>query len=223
MLNLINKKSSKATINQLDWIYQPPQIENGKQTLNEMSPILGYYDNYTIVKTGYLVGLISVSGINLDLLSQVELEDLFADYNAFLMASLGNDTEEIHQYLDLPVPVNMSNYILHEKKRFIDEMEKEEPNQFKLQLMASYINDHNQKQLKKGMATKIHLLALRVKISDQSEESLIQAVVDLTDKLNQTKKDLEDSLNDYDITTHILTNAETREIHKNIINYNGKE
>lgn len=214
-------RSKNTLINELDW-QAIPSLEKGNQTLEEMSLVIGYYDNYTITKSGNLIGLISVSGINLDLLSRVELEDLFADYNAFLMASLGANSDEVHQYVDLPIPVDMTDYIRNEKKRLIDEMENGNPNVFKMQLMASYIFDHEKRQAKKGMATKKHLLALKVKISDQSEESLNQAQAEMTDKLNQTKKDLEDSLADYDITCHILSNTETREIHKNIINFNGK-
>ena len=75
-------RSKNTLINELDWKANP-SLEKGNKTLEEMSLVIGYYDNYTITKSGNLIGLISVSGINLDLLSRVELEDLFADYNAF--------------------------------------------------------------------------------------------------------------------------------------------
>ncbi len=65
------------------WDYKVPKINQGKQTLNDMSLIVGFYDNYLVTKTGSLVGHLIVSGINLDLLNDIEQEDVFNDYNAF--------------------------------------------------------------------------------------------------------------------------------------------
>ncbi|MFT8813687.1 MAG: conjugal transfer protein, partial [Oenococcus sp.] len=40
------KPSSKTT--QLDWDYQPPKIDGGKETIDDMSLVVGMYGNYEV-------------------------------------------------------------------------------------------------------------------------------------------------------------------------------
>ncbi|WP_413473926.1 TrsD/TraD family conjugative transfer protein [Streptococcus parauberis] len=213
---------TKQDNSQYKWNYKVPKINQGKQTLNDMSLIVGFYDNYLVTKTGSLVGHLIVSGINLDLLNDIEQEDVFNDYNAFLMSTIGNGIKEEHQYSDTTIPVNMTNYIVNQKKKYIEEMELENTNNFKKELIASYIDHWTKVQQKKAMTTKKHILTVKVKLHDKTEESLLQAVQDLTEKLNQTKKDLEDSLSDFDIQAQILPVQEIEMILKNLINFKGK-
>lgn len=84
------KKSKTANKSaKLDWDYQPPKINGGKETIDDMSLVVGMYGNYEVTKTGNLVGILEVSGINLDLLNETEQQDVFEDYGAFLMSTLG--------------------------------------------------------------------------------------------------------------------------------------
>lgn len=216
-------KSNKNIDNSYEWNYRSPKINSNKQTLDEMSLIIGSYDNYLVTKTGSLVGLLTVTGVNLDLLNEVEQEDLFKDFNAFLITSLSNNILEEHQYSDITTPVNMTDYIINQKKKYIEEIEKDKPIFFKKQLIASYIDHWSNVQAMKSMTTKTHIIALKIKIKDKTEETLFQAVQDLTEKLIQTKKDLEESLNDFDIQANIMTIQEVEKILKNLINFKGRE
>ena len=130
-----NKK--KQNNSKYTWDYKVPKINQGKQTLNDMSLIVGFYDNYLVTKTGSLVGHLIVSGINLDLLNDIEQEDVFNDYNAFLMSTIGNGIKEEHQYSDTTIPVNMTDYIVNQKKKYIEEMESENTNNFKKELQIT--------------------------------------------------------------------------------------
>ena len=205
------------------WDFKAPKINQGKETIDEMSLIVGSYDNYLVTKTGNLIGHLIATGINLDLLNEVEQEDLFKAFNAFLITTLSGDSEEIQQYLDIPTPVNMTEYIINQKKKYLEEKEKASPIYFKQELIASYIDHWSKVQAKKAMTTKKHILALKVPIKDKSEETLYQAVQDLTEKLNQTRKDLMESLSDFDIQVEIMTVQETEVILKNLINFKGRE
>ncbi|WP_461146139.1 hypothetical protein, partial [Salinifilum aidingensis] len=92
------KKSKIANKSaELDWDYQPPKINGGKETIDDMSLVVGMYGNYEVTKTGNLVGILEVSGINLDLLNETEQQDVFEDYGAFLMSTLGEGVDEAGQ------------------------------------------------------------------------------------------------------------------------------
>ena len=47
------KKSKTANKSaKLDWDYQPPKINGGKETIDDMSLVVGMYGNYEVTKTG---------------------------------------------------------------------------------------------------------------------------------------------------------------------------
>ena len=101
-----NKTANKSA--RLDWDYQPPKINGGKETIDDMSLVVGMYGNYEVTKTGNLVGILEVSGINLDLLNETEQQDVFEDYGAFLMSTLGEGVDDTLQFLEPTIPVNMT-------------------------------------------------------------------------------------------------------------------
>ena len=207
--------------NPLEWDYQPPKINGGKQTIDDMSLISGMYGDYEVTKTGNLVGIIEVSGINLDLLNDREQEDVFEDYGAFLMQTLGEGVDDSLQFLEPTIPVNMTAYLNGLKKRYLA-LQKEQPaQQFKIQLLASYIDHFTQVQESKNMTTKQHLLIVKVPINYKSMTSLKLAVTHLEEKLDQVKRDLENALTDFDLTAKTLTSQEVQAILKNLINFKG--
>lgn len=56
------KKSKTANKSAtLDWDYQPPKINGGKETIDDMSLVVGMYGNYEVTKTGHLVGILGSS------------------------------------------------------------------------------------------------------------------------------------------------------------------
>lgn len=94
-----SKTASKSAT--LDWDYQPPKINGGKGTIDDMSLVVGMYGNYEVTKTGHLVGILEVSGINLDLLNETEQQDVFEDYGAFLMSTLGEGVDDTLQFFSM--------------------------------------------------------------------------------------------------------------------------
>uniref|UniRef100_UPI00398C2C67 hypothetical protein n=1 Tax=Levilactobacillus brevis TaxID=1580 RepID=UPI00398C2C67 len=60
------KKSKTANKSvKLDWDYQPPKINGGKETIDDMSLVVGMYGNYEVTKTGNLVGILELVGSTL--------------------------------------------------------------------------------------------------------------------------------------------------------------
>lgn len=220
-MNLMKLKNTKAKKSKLEWNYQPPKINGGKQTIDDMSLVAGMYENYEVTKTGNLVGILEVSGINLDLLNDNEQQDVFSDYGAFLMSTLGEGVDDSLQFIEPTIPVNMTEWLNGLKRKYLDLKNKHPEEEFKIQLIASYLDHFTTVQNSKNMTTKQHLLIVKVPIKDKTMESLDLAVNNLDEKINQVKRDLENALTDFDLTAKVLSSQEVQEILKNLINFKG--
>lgn len=220
-MNLMKLKNTKAKKSKLEWNYQPPKINGGKQTIDDMSLVAGMYENYEVTKTGNLVGILEVSGINLDLLNDNEQQDVFSDYGAFLMSTLGEGVDDSLQFIEPTIPVNMTEWLNGLKRKYLDLKNNYPEEEFKIQLIASYLDHFTTVQNSKNMTTKQHLLIVKVPIKDKTMESLDLAVNNLDEKINQVKRDLENALTDFDLTAKVLSSQEVQEILKNLINFKG--
>lgn len=214
-------KNTKAKKSKLEWDYQPPKINGGKQTIDDMSLVAGMYENYEVTKTGNLVGILEVSGINLDLLNDNEQQDVFSDYGAFLMSTLGEGVDDSLQFIEPTIPVNMTEWLNGLKRKYLDLKNNHPEEEFKIQLIASYLDHFTTVQNSKNMTTKQHLLIVKVPIKDKTMENLDLAVNNLDEKINQVKRDLENALTDFDLTAKVLSSQEVQEILKNLINFKG--
>ena len=87
--------SKKKPIDDYVFDDEPKTLDKGKQSLQGMSLIEAQYNDFLVTKRGYLVVLLKVTGINLDLLTTTEQEDVFDEFNAFLMSTLGENSEEV--------------------------------------------------------------------------------------------------------------------------------
>jgi len=205
----------------LEFHYEPREINAGKETIADMSLMQAMYKDYIVTKTGYLVGIIEISGINLELLNNSEQADVFDTYNSFLMSTIGEKTNEQQQYLDMTIPVDFNEYLLSYKKRYLDELSKEEPNYARANLIASYIDDLSEKQRNQEMSTKKHLLVLREPIKNKTLTELDQTVKDLGENIRQYISLLEDSFDNYELQAKKLTGKEILKVLKNLINFTG--
>lgn len=218
---MILKNKKNATENHLNWDYTAPKVNSGKETIDQMSLASGLYKDYVVTKTGNLVAMLEVSGVNLDLLSDYEQEELFSAYGAFLMSTLGEGVDDSLQFIEATIPVDMTEYLNELKARYFDLLKNHPEKEFKIQLLASYIDHFTVVQDSKNMTRKQHLVVIKTKIKDKSFESLDSAVDELSDKVQQVKRDVENALTDYELVTKQLNSQQTLSIWKNLINYNG--
>lgn len=216
-MNLFKSKDKENT-KELTFTWQPRPInKKGKETINDMSLIQSTYQDILITKTGYAVGMIEISGINLELLNDEEQTDTFDTFNTFLINTLGDSSNEVQQWIDTTSPVNIDDYLLSYKKRYLME-----ENEAKKQLIASYIQDITQKSKAKEMNTKRHILIVKEKITDKSLVSLETKAQDLKDKIRNYISRLENSFEQYDLQAKQLFADEVKQVLKNQMNYNGK-
>lgn len=206
-------------VKEKQWVYEAPKLNTGKEFLDDMSLIVGMYGNYIVTKTGYLVGMIETTGVNVDLLDEYEQEDIFNSYNAFLMSIVGNQQGDRHQYIELTIPVNMTEYILNLKTKYIQAKREPVPNVFLIQLIASYIDYYSKLQSDNNMTTKKHLVVIRIKIKNRSLEELELAKGVLNEKMDTVKRNLETSFEDVDMVTNILIAHEVTSVLKTLINF----
>lgn len=196
-------------------------LQKGKQSLQEMSLIEAQYNDFFVTKQGYLVALIQASGINLDLLTVTEQEDVFDEFNAFLMSTLGENSGEIQQYLDITMPVDFSEYVSFWQHRYL-QVQKEEPeNEAKLALIASYVDTFSTISSSQEMTTKRHIVVLHEKISKKHLASLEQTAIELEEKVTLFIRQLENTLSTYDMTARQLTAKECREVLQHLVNFSN--
>ena len=218
---MFGKKKETKKEDKLAFTFKPRTINNGKETLTDMSLIKAFYQNFIVTKTGYLIALIETTGINLELLNEEEQAYMFDTYNSFLMTSLGDRAEEQQQYLDMTIPVDLEEYTLSYKKRYLEELDKEEPNRARANLIASYIDDFTQKMQTGEMSTKKHILVIRHPIKDKTFTSLKMASTDLNEKVLQYINRLEESFDNYDLEAKKLHTDEIKNVLVNLINFTG--
>ncbi|MDE1548534.1 TrsD/TraD family conjugative transfer protein [Jeotgalibaca caeni] len=211
-----NKAKPKPNLNPL-FDYEPQQLEIGKETLHEMSLIQAQYYDFLVTKTGYLVCLLKGTGINLDLLNASEQEDVFNEFNAFLMSTL--EEADVHQYLDMTIPVAFDDYVLFWKKRYLHVLEEEPTNVAKITLIASYVDYYQTLQSTNEMSTKVHVIVLREKLTDKTKTSLELAAAHLTEKSQHFIRELESSLESYDMEVTRLNAHDIRGILKHLFNF----
>lgn len=213
--------SKKKPMDDYVFDYEPKTLDKGKESLQDMSLIEAQYNDFLVTKRGYLVVLIKVTGINLDLLTTTEQEDVFDEFNAFLMSTLGENSEEVQQYLDITMPVDFSDYILFWQHRYLTVLEQEPENEAKLALIASYIDTFSAIASSQEMTTKTHIVVLHEKISKKHLASLEQTAIQLEEKVLLFIRQLENALSTYDVEARQLTAKECREVLQHLLNFSN--
>lgn len=206
-----------------DYVFddEPKTLDKGKQSLQDMSLIEAQYNDFLVTKRGYLVVLLKVTGINLDLLTTTEQEDVFDEFNAFLMSTLGGNSEEVQQYLDITMPVDFSEYILFWQHRYLTVLEEEPENEAKLALIASYVDTFSGVASSQEMTTKTHIVVLHEKIPKKHLASLEQIAIHLEEKVLLFIRQLENALSTYDVEARQLTAKECREVLQHLLNFSN--
>ncbi|MFV8253129.1 TrsD/TraD family conjugative transfer protein [Aerococcus viridans] len=211
--NQIKKEEKNKS---LEFTWQPRKINKHSETIEDMSIIQAPYMDFVVTKTGYLISMIEISGINLELLNDEEQTYVFDTYNAFLMNTLGDNSSETQQYLDMTMPVDFDRYILSYKKRYLLE-----ENPARKKLIASYIYDLQEKIRHNEMSTKRHILVIKEKIKESSLLALESSASELNAKILTYQNRLEDDFESYDVQAKKLYADEIQIILKHLINFNG--
>lgn len=206
--------------NKYEFSFEPKALSKGKESLQEMSLLKGQYNDYVVTKTGYLVTVLSGTGINLDLLSDFEQTDVFDEYNAFLMGNVAESRGEIFQFLDMTVPVDFKPYVLGWKNRYLKAKEEQPENEVLSNLIASYILHYEDQDNNHEMNTQEHYVVLREKIKDKNYNSLQFAEKNLNEKAQVMIRALESQFEGYDLIINRLNGQESKKVLHLFMNFN---
>ncbi|MBT2655326.1 hypothetical protein J7E81_08755 [Bacillus sp. ISL-18] len=178
-------------------------VNTGHKTIQDLSLIEGIYKDYVLLKNGYLVSILQVSGINMDLLAEYEQNRLFEDYGSFLMSQVQDQLQTI----SMTVPVDLRSYNLGWKKRYLQELENKDTagNEYKRKLIASYIDHFQGIRLKDEMSTKQHFIVIREKMSKRTFQGLDRSESILTKKVEEISNSLRSTFETYDLAIKKLS------------------
>lgn len=204
----------------LQFVFEPMPLEKGKKALQDMSLIQGQYQEYLVVKTGYLVAILEGSGLNLDLLSEYEQTDVFEEYNSFLMSNVAESKNDFFQFLDMTVPVNLKPYLNSWKARYLDAKEQQPDNKVLHNLIASYVDKFEKEEANHDMSTQSHYIVVRQKIKDKTYKALQFAEKNLNEQTQNIKRALEDQFQDYNLNVKKLNGEECKDVLYLFTNYN---
>ena len=90
--------------------------KNNRKYIQDISPILGTYSDFVVLKTDEIISVIKVDGVNLDLLNSYEQTAIFDDYAAFLMGMCNIDIQTV----TTTIPLNMKQFNMGWKQRYLD-------------------------------------------------------------------------------------------------------
>jgi hypothetical protein len=182
-------------------------LKKGQRTIQDLSVIEGIYKDYVLLKNGYLISILQVSGINMDLLAEYEQNRIFEDYGSFLMSQVQDQLQTI----SMTVPVDLRSYNLGWKKRYLHELENKDNarNEYKRKLIASYIDHFQGIRLKDEMSTKQHFIVVREKMSKRTFPGLDRAESILTKKVEELSNSLRSTFETYDLAIKKLSEKDT--------------
>lgn len=206
MVSLFNKGNKRKNKEQeFSIINRHIKGDGNNRSIQEDSLILGFYKDYAVTKDGYVCGGLKVTGINTELLTKFEQNDLLEEYSSFISTSLHDEP----MIKTITEPVNISSYLnsLY-KEVLIDKKENGGTSSRRGQLIASrilFIED----QISKGeMSTKQHYIYFKEKIKENNVIQLDHAVDSLYEKININKESLTQAFSHYGLEVRPLLQEE---------------
>ncbi|MDK9847680.1 TrsD/TraD family conjugative transfer protein [Staphylococcus equorum] len=202
------KKKSTQTKNkeqQFQLINRYIKGDGKNQSIQEDSLIAGFYKDYVVTKDGYVSGGINVTGINTELLTKFEQNDLLEEYSSYIAHALYDNP----MIKTITEPVNIQNYIKHlYREVLLDKKNNNNESTRRGQLIASRILFLQDKLVKGEMSTKKHYVFLSEKITENNITQLDHAVDRLYERLNINKEALNQAFSHYGLETRTMYQTE---------------
>lgn len=203
IFNKRNKKNNNE--NQFEMINRYIKGDGQNQSIQEDSLIAGFYKDFVVTKDGYLSGGLAITGVNTELLTKFEQNDLLEEYSSFISNSLFDEP----MIKTITEPVNIQYYIKHLYKEVILDMKNNDnvPTR-RGQLLASRILFLQDKLAKGEMSTKKHYIFFSEKITENTVAQLEHAVTRLHEKITVNKEALQQAFSHYGLETRPIYQTE---------------
>ncbi len=188
------KKQDNQNEQQFEIINRYIKGDGRNKTIQEDSLIAGFYKDYVVTKDGYVCGGLNITGVNTELLTKFEQNDLLEEYSSYIANSIYDEP----MLKTITEPVNIQNYIKHLYREVLLDM-KENNNKptRRGQLIAGRILFLQDKLAKGEMSTKKHYIFMKEKIAENTVSQLDHAVDRLYDKININKEAIKQAFSHY--------------------------
>ncbi|MEN2450045.1 TrsD/TraD family conjugative transfer protein [Bacillus sp. JR_15] len=188
------KKQDNQNKQQFEIINRYIKGDGRNKTIQEDSLIAGFYKDYVVTKDGYVCGGLNITGVNTELLTKFEQNDLLEEYSSYIANSIYDEP----MLKTITEPVNIQNYIKHLYREVLLDM-KENNNKptRRGQLIAGRILFLQDKLAKGEMSTKKHYIFMKEKIAENTVAQLDHAVDRLYDKININKEAIKQAFSHY--------------------------
>lgn len=188
------KKQDNQNEQQFEIINRYIKGDGRNKTIQEDSLIAGFYKDYVVTKDGYVCGGLNITGVNTELLTKFEQNDLLEEYSSYIANSIYDEP----MLKTITEPVNIQNYIKHLYREVLLDM-KENNNKptRRGQLIAGRILFLQDKLAKGEMSTKKHYIFMKEKIAENTVAQLDHAVDRLYDKININKEAIKQAFSHY--------------------------
>lgn len=188
------KKQDNQNEQQFEIINRYIKGDGRNKTVQEDSLIAGFYKDYVVTKDGYVCGGLNITGVNTELLTKFEQNDLLEEYSSYIANSIYDEP----MFKTITEPVNIQNYIKHLYREVLLDM-KENNNKptRRGQLIAGRILFLQDKLAKGEMSTKKHYIFMKEKIAENTVAQLDHAVDRLYDKININKEAIKQAFSHY--------------------------
>ncbi|HDE4103540.1 traD [Mammaliicoccus sciuri] len=198
-------KHSKNNEQQFEIINRYIKGDGRNQSIQDDSLIAGFYKDYVVTKDGYISGGLNITGVNTELLTKFEQNDLLEEYSSFISNILYDEP----MVKTITEPVNIQHYIKNLYREVLLDM-KNNHNQptRRGQLIAARILFLQEKLAKGEMSTKKHYIFFSEKITENTVSQLDHAVNRLHDKININKEALHQAFSHYGLETRPIYQTE---------------
>ena len=82
------KKQDNQNEQQFEIINRYIKGDGRNKTVQEDSLIAGFYKDYVVTKDGYVCGGLNITGVNTELLTKFEQNDLLEEYSSYIANSI---------------------------------------------------------------------------------------------------------------------------------------
>lgn len=188
------KKQDNQNEQQFEIINRYIKGDGRNKTIQEDSLIAGFYKDYVVTKDGYVCGGLNITGVNTELLTKFEQNDLLEEYSSYIANSIYDEP----MLKTITEPVNIQNYIKHLYREVLLDMKKNNNKPTRRgQLIAGRILFLQDKLAKGEMSTKKHYIFMKEKIAENTVAQLDHAVDRLYDKININKEAIKQAFSHY--------------------------
>lgn len=197
----------KAPQTEKKTLQEKKQQSQAKKTIQDLIPLKDLEQGLLITPDLKMVRILKVSGVNLELMSHEELNDLLEAYEGVLM----NFTYPV-QTINATMPIDLKSYIDKKERKY-----KKETNPYKRRLQQSYLEYTREIETSQDIKQRQRYLIFAEQMKEDTPKTRYETILDVDEK----SKEIIDSLSELDLTAEPITDLEVVRYLHTLFDYQG--